>query len=169
MWLCFHIVACFVISGSGCKLEVGVSSCLLTPSASPGAAEERGMNEGMWVQYKQHRRVRERALFEKRVFQRPSSRITRNESQWKKWETSQVIVKNEKWRQSLVLSHDVDFSMCFVKTEFTMKYDIIREILPHIQSCLWKQNWLSSCLFCAWSEADLWSWRRVVWIRLIGR
>ncbi|XP_016115515.1 atherin-like [Sinocyclocheilus grahami] len=32
---------------SGCKLEVGVSSCLLTPSASPGAAEERGMNEGM--------------------------------------------------------------------------------------------------------------------------
>ncbi|XP_050969176.1 atherin isoform X2 [Labeo rohita] len=32
---------------SGCKLEVGVSSCLLTPSASPGAAEERGMNEGI--------------------------------------------------------------------------------------------------------------------------
>lgn len=30
-----------------CKLEVGVSSCLLTPSASPGAAEERGMNEGI--------------------------------------------------------------------------------------------------------------------------
>ncbi|XP_039524953.1 sex comb on midleg-like protein 4 [Pimephales promelas] len=29
------------------KLEVGVSSCLLTPSASPGAAEERGMNEGI--------------------------------------------------------------------------------------------------------------------------
>ncbi|XP_051560225.1 polycomb protein Scm-like isoform X3 [Myxocyprinus asiaticus] len=32
-------------SGSGCKMEV--SSCLLTPSASPGAAEERGMNEGI--------------------------------------------------------------------------------------------------------------------------
>ncbi|XP_016375342.1 atherin-like [Sinocyclocheilus rhinocerous] len=32
---------------SGCKLEVGVSSCLLTPSASPGAAEERGMNEAI--------------------------------------------------------------------------------------------------------------------------
>lgn len=32
---------------SDCKLEVGVSSCLLTPSASPGAAEERGMNEGI--------------------------------------------------------------------------------------------------------------------------
>ncbi|XP_056594782.1 sterile alpha motif domain-containing protein 1 [Triplophysa dalaica] len=32
---------------SGIKLEVGVSSCLLTPSASPGAAEERGMNEGI--------------------------------------------------------------------------------------------------------------------------
>ncbi|XP_048062999.1 sterile alpha motif domain-containing protein 1 [Megalobrama amblycephala] len=31
----------------GFKLEVGVSSCLLTPSASPGAAEERGMNEGI--------------------------------------------------------------------------------------------------------------------------
>ncbi|XP_051559035.1 sterile alpha motif domain-containing protein 1-like isoform X2 [Myxocyprinus asiaticus] len=30
---------------SGCKMEV--SSCLLTPSASPGAAEERGMNEGI--------------------------------------------------------------------------------------------------------------------------
>ncbi|XP_059410810.1 sterile alpha motif domain-containing protein 1-like [Carassius carassius] len=30
-----------------CKLEVGVSSCLLTPSASPGAAEERGMNDGI--------------------------------------------------------------------------------------------------------------------------
>lgn len=47
--LCSHIVACFVVlcSGSGIKLEVGVSSCLLTPSASPGAAEERGMNEGM--------------------------------------------------------------------------------------------------------------------------
>ncbi|CAM4466614.1 unnamed protein product [Leuciscus chuanchicus] len=29
------------------KLDVGVSSCLLTPSASPGAAEERGMNEGI--------------------------------------------------------------------------------------------------------------------------
>ncbi|KAA0721802.1 Atherin Sterile alpha motif domain-containing protein 1 [Triplophysa tibetana] len=32
---------------SGIKLEMGVSSCLLTPSASPGAAEERGMNEGI--------------------------------------------------------------------------------------------------------------------------
>ncbi|XP_065130469.1 sterile alpha motif domain-containing protein 1 isoform X2 [Paramisgurnus dabryanus] len=30
-----------------CKLEVGASSCLLTPSASPGAAEERGINEGI--------------------------------------------------------------------------------------------------------------------------
>ncbi|XP_062866846.1 sterile alpha motif domain-containing protein 1 [Trichomycterus rosablanca] len=34
---------------SSCKVEVGVSSCLLTPSASPGAAEERGMNGGMFV------------------------------------------------------------------------------------------------------------------------
>ncbi|KAL7852219.1 hypothetical protein SRHO_G00180040 [Serrasalmus rhombeus] len=33
----------------GCKMEVGVSSCLLTPSASPGAAEERGMNGGVFV------------------------------------------------------------------------------------------------------------------------
>ncbi|KAI5623474.1 atherin [Silurus asotus] len=31
------------------KAEVGVSSCLLTPSASPGAAEERGMNGGVFV------------------------------------------------------------------------------------------------------------------------
>ncbi|KAG9262722.1 atherin-like [Astyanax mexicanus] len=36
-------------SYSGCKTEVGMSSCLLTPSASPGAAEERGMNGGMFV------------------------------------------------------------------------------------------------------------------------
>ncbi|XP_036413137.1 atherin [Colossoma macropomum] len=36
-------------SYSGCKTEVGVSSCLLTPSASPGAAEERGMNGGVFV------------------------------------------------------------------------------------------------------------------------
>ncbi len=44
----FYKAVCVVcLSGSGCKLEVGVSSCLLTPSASPGAAEERGMNEGM--------------------------------------------------------------------------------------------------------------------------
>ncbi|MCJ8748217.1 hypothetical protein PDJAM_G00162240 [Pangasius djambal] len=34
---------------SVCKAEVGVSSCLLTPSASPGAAEERGMNGGVFV------------------------------------------------------------------------------------------------------------------------
>ncbi|GAA6087815.1 sterile alpha motif domain-containing protein 1 [Tachysurus ichikawai] len=32
-----------------CKAEVAVSSCLLTPSASPGAAEERGMNGGVFV------------------------------------------------------------------------------------------------------------------------
>ncbi|KAM9455048.1 sterile alpha motif domain-containing protein 1 [Clarias gariepinus] len=36
-------------SYSVCKAEVGVSSCLLTPSASPGAAEERGMNGGVFV------------------------------------------------------------------------------------------------------------------------
>lgn len=38
-----------VKSYSVCKAEVGVSSCLLTPSASPGAAEERGMNGGVFV------------------------------------------------------------------------------------------------------------------------
>ncbi|KAK1803100.1 hypothetical protein P4O66_021632 [Electrophorus voltai] len=32
-----------------CKMEVGVSSCLLTPSASPGVAEERGINGGVFV------------------------------------------------------------------------------------------------------------------------
>ncbi|XP_076845516.1 sterile alpha motif domain-containing protein 1 [Brachyhypopomus gauderio] len=36
-------------SYSGCKMEVGVSSCLLTPSASPGVAEERGINGGIFV------------------------------------------------------------------------------------------------------------------------
>ncbi|CAB1344261.1 unnamed protein product [Coregonus sp. 'balchen'] len=37
---------------SACKTEVGVSSCLLTPTASPrdsGLAEERGMNGGVFV------------------------------------------------------------------------------------------------------------------------
>ncbi|XP_035390434.1 atherin isoform X2 [Electrophorus electricus] len=32
-----------------CKMEVAVSSCLLTPSASPGVAEERGINGGVFV------------------------------------------------------------------------------------------------------------------------
>ncbi len=45
--VCFIWRCVLSSSGSDCKLEVGVSSCLLTPSASPGAAEERGMNEGM--------------------------------------------------------------------------------------------------------------------------
>lgn len=42
------IICCDCVNtDSVCKAEVGVSSCLLTPSASPGAAEERGMNGGV--------------------------------------------------------------------------------------------------------------------------
>ena len=62
--MCFCVVLCLLVSsdsresdcasfflvGSECKTEVGVSSCLLTPTASPrdsGLSDERGMNGGV--------------------------------------------------------------------------------------------------------------------------